>query len=41
MVYFLYHYGQQIFNGLDYNMVSDKFNEITKDEYEKKNTFNY
>jgi hypothetical protein len=27
-VYFLFRYGQAIFNSLDYDIVSDKFNEI-------------
>jgi hypothetical protein len=26
--YFLFHFGQSIFNSLDYDLVSDKFNEI-------------
>jgi hypothetical protein len=30
-VYFIFHYGQMIFNGLDYDIVSDEFNKIIKE----------
>jgi len=31
-VYFLYQYGQMIFNNMDYNIVSDEFNKIIKEK---------
>jgi hypothetical protein len=27
-VYFIFHHGTMVFNGLDYDVVSDKFNSI-------------
>lgn len=29
-VYFLFHYGQMIDNNVDYNFISDKFNDIER-----------
>jgi len=31
-VYFIFHYGQMVFNGMDYNTVSDEFNKIIKEK---------
>lgn len=30
-VYFIYRFKQMIFNGLNYNVVSDEFNKLTKE----------
>jgi len=31
-IYFLWHFGNMVYNSINYDLVSDKFNEITKEK---------